>query len=521
MGALGLRGRISRSSLVVYVAVAVTVAARLPLLDLPAWPDEAGLLTIGGGWGLGGSAGQGSLYGSYWVDRPPLLITLYGAAERLGGLLALRLLGAAAAALTVAAVADVARQVAGRRGAAWAALTMAAFVSTPFHWSFMVDAELLAVPMTAMGLALVTRGSLAVGRRGLLLSGCGGIAGGAAVLTKQNLVDVFVFAAALGVLHLLRRSMAPGVVARHAAAFLGGALLTGAVVGAWTVAHGTSLGEVFDAMYSFRVSAAETVLARSDASSWSRLRALGFAAALSGLLLLGLLVVGASVRRRHRQVHVLALLAVLAYGLVSVFLGMNYWLHYLLQPAVPVAILTGIVATQSSIARLGSLLVSGLALAGWAVLVWSPPQTAEELVGEAVAGAASPGDSIVTIPGHSNVTYAAGLPSPYEHLWALPARVLDPGGLELQELLNGSRAPTWLVLWRHPVTAHPDSVGFAIADNYQVSARICGRWVYVHDGVERPRPVPRPRRGASHTSACEPVTALPHVLRELVSRRAP
>ena len=498
-------------------AVAVAVAARLPLLDLPAWPDEAGLLIVGGQWDLGGSPDERSLYDDHWVDRPPLLITLYGAAEKLGGLLALRLLGAVAAAVTVAGVADVAHSVAGGRAAAWAAATMAAFVCTPFHWSFMVDAELVAAPMVATGLALVTRGFLAGGQRGLLLSGLGGMAGCAAVLIKQNLADVFVFAAALIGLQLLRRTMAPRTAAGHAAAFLGGAVVVGAMVGVWTLAHGTSLAEVHAAMYPFRVEAAQTMFAGGNERSWSRLRSLGVAATLSGLAPLVVLLAAASMFRRHRDAHVLALLVVLAFDVISVVLGMSYWLHYLIQPAVPVAVLAGIVATRSNLARVGVLVAVALAFVGWTVMLRSPPQTAEELVGEAVADAAEPQDSVVTLPGHANVTYAAGRSSPYEHLWALPARVLDPGGLELQELLNGSRAPTWLVLWRHPVVARPDTVGFAIADNYRVSTRICGRWVYVLDSVDRPRPVPRRRPEATHASACESVSALPHLLRELVS----
>jgi hypothetical protein len=235
-----------------------------------------------------------------------------------------------------------------------------------------------------------------------------------------------------------------------------------------------------------------------------------------------LLAVLASVAglRRRREVHVLALLAVLTFDVVSVVLGMNYWLHYLIQPAVPVAILAGIVAARSSVVRVGSLVAVAMTTVGWLVLLRSPPQTEEELVGAAVARVAQRQDSIVTLPGHSNVTYAAGLPSPYEHLWALPARVRDPGGLELQELLNGSRAPTWLVLWHRPVAARPDTLGFAIADNYEVSTRICGRWVYLRDGAERRRPVPRPRHDATPESRCESAAALPHVLRELVSRLA-
>ena len=157
------------------------------------------------------------------------------------------------------------------------------------------------------------------------------------------------------------------------------------------------------------------------------------------------------VRRRNRDAYVLALLVVLAFDLFSVAAGTNYWLHYLIQPAT-VAALTGVVVARGSLARFLSLLTVVMAVVAWGVLVMSPPQTAEELVGEAVGAASSTDDSIVTLPGRSNVSYAAGLPSPYPYLWALPKHTLDPGGAELKNLLAGPRAPS---LARHPSSGDP------------------------------------------------------------------
>ena len=107
------RSRVLSPAGAVWSAVLLALVARLLLVRLPAWSDEAGYLQIGGSWHLGGH--PSSLYGGYWVDRPPVLVTLYGLAERLGGLTPLRLLGAVAATLTILGVADFARTVAGPR----------------------------------------------------------------------------------------------------------------------------------------------------------------------------------------------------------------------------------------------------------------------------------------------------------------------------------------------------------------------------------------------------------------------
>ncbi|MCW2785780.1 MAG: hypothetical protein JWP74_2297, partial [Marmoricola sp.] len=93
-------------------AIALTAfLLRLPYLGAPAGSDEAGYLTIARQWHGAGP----SLYGRYWVDRPPLLITLFQLAG--AGLPAVRLLGALAAAIAVLGIAAAARTAVGQRAA--------------------------------------------------------------------------------------------------------------------------------------------------------------------------------------------------------------------------------------------------------------------------------------------------------------------------------------------------------------------------------------------------------------------
>src|SRR4029077_12089128 len=101
--------------LVVPAAAVVAVAARLPFLHRPLRPDEAGFLLVGQQWQPGGT----SLYGSYWVGRPPLLVTFFRVAADIGGAVPLRLMGCVATVIVVLGCAHVARTVAGHRAAAW------------------------------------------------------------------------------------------------------------------------------------------------------------------------------------------------------------------------------------------------------------------------------------------------------------------------------------------------------------------------------------------------------------------
>jgi 4-amino-4-deoxy-L-arabinose transferase-like glycosyltransferase len=505
------RFALSAPRAVVAAACIGVIALRLPLLHLPAWADEAGFLEVGKQWRWGASGPY--LYGDYWVDRPPLLITLYGAADRLGGLIALRLLGAAAAVITVFMVAWLARQVAGGKAAAWAAVTAAALLSTPYHWAFMVDGELLALPFVAAGLALALHGTRTPSPRGVWSMVAAGALAGAALLVKQNFADVFVFVFAALALNVLYRTIALRRASILLGAFLGGALALAGVAALWALAHGTSLHDIWYAAYGFRADAAATGV---STIAWSRLSALVIAAALSGLALVFVAVWVTAWPGQGRNATVHALLAVLAFDVVSIFVGGNYWLHYLLQPIVGSAALLGIVAAR--IVWLRGLAVACVlsSVVGTAFLVKAPPQTAEEMVGRAIAGAAAPGDSLVTVLGRANVNLAAGLASPYPYLWALPARSLDPRKDKLKTLLSSSGGPTWFVSWTPvPSRSGPESLAGVLREHYRPVARVCGRTIYLRNDLERPQPSVAPRKDATTASECVSVTRNPPILRGL------
>jgi hypothetical protein len=91
----------------------LAVLLRAPYLSTPLGRDEGGIAYIARSW----PAGHGSLYGSYWLDRPPLLVGWFKVAV-LGGDHGVRVLGALAAVALVVAVAALGRGVAGSVAAA-------------------------------------------------------------------------------------------------------------------------------------------------------------------------------------------------------------------------------------------------------------------------------------------------------------------------------------------------------------------------------------------------------------------
>ena len=106
-----------RTQLVLAAALLVTVGVRLPYFGFPLGIDEGGVAFIAKAWGTG----HGSLYGAYWLDRPPLLVALYKVAV-VAGPTGIRVLGTLAALALVAITTVVTRAVAGERAARIAAV---------------------------------------------------------------------------------------------------------------------------------------------------------------------------------------------------------------------------------------------------------------------------------------------------------------------------------------------------------------------------------------------------------------
>ena len=169
----------------------------VPFIGRALSPDEGGFLILASQWSPGSS-----LYGDYWVDRPPALVGLFAAADWLGGPWALRAMGIVAVVVAVVLAGAIGRMVApsSPRAAVLTAATAAVFVATPLFGGSVVNGELLGLPFVLAGVALAiasvrstTRGSA------LLWAVAAGAAGAAAFLVKQSIIDVFVFVLAVAV----------------------------------------------------------------------------------------------------------------------------------------------------------------------------------------------------------------------------------------------------------------------------------------------------------------------------------
>jgi len=412
----------------------------LPFLWRPLSPDEGGFLIIASQWGPGSS-----LYGDYWVDRPPVLIGLFALVEDIGDPWALRLLGclAVVAAVLLAALVGRLAAPATRIGPVLAAGTAAVFTATPLFGGSVVNSELLALPFILAGLAAAVAASTATsGGRALALAGAAGVAGALAALTKQSQLDVVVAVLVLT------------VVSRRPALLLGavaGAGLT--VLVALQASHqlGTSTADLWDALVTFRGEAAQVIAASSTETTPRR-----FAGMLAALVVSAapFVAVGLLVRLRGPATYGvvdlrLPAVAVLGWELVVVLLGGSFWLHYLMG-LVPGLVLLAAAAAQRRLTAgptvvlpYAAAVVSTLATIIYVVAV--PIDRKEAPVIDYLQAEAGPGDTAVVAFGGANILRETGMASPYEELWSLPVRVRDPELAELTAVLLGDEAPTWVV----------------------------------------------------------------------------
>jgi len=490
----GQRHQVGRSwfPIALLALVAITVLLRLPFVSSPASADESGFLIVGGQWHSGSS-----LYGSYWVDRPPLLIALFGLADLIGGLPGLRLLGCLAAATTVLGVGLAVRRVAGPAAGIGSAAVACGLLVSPPAGGLLVSGELLAAPFVAVGCWLaVCSVTDEVGSRSCWQALGAGACAAAAVLVKQNMIDVIVFSVALGVLCWAFQLLPFKRLCRIALCFVAGGVLTAAVVFAAALSRRTDPGAVLYAMYAFRLRATDVLAHVSTAQRVARLSHLGHAALLSGGPLLLVALASLLVRRATRGdgprlAVALAALTLAFYAVISVAAGGGYFLPYLVQLVVPTALAGGLMVAMAP--RLGGAAVAvvlGTSLVMLVTGLSQPVESKGELAGEAVRAVSEPGDTMVIAFGESDMLYAARAASPYPYLWALPARTLDRHFRRLAHVLAGEHAPTWFVVRAAPTTRVLDRnpPGKVLAGRYHYVGSICERLIYLLNGVQRATP---------------------------------
>ena len=466
-----------RGDRVVWLAALAVVLARFPSLLWPLRPDEAGFLLVARAW----DPQPDSLYGHYWVDRPPQVIALMRLSDAVGGPYAHRAVGALGCGLLVlvaaaaarelvrtfgptttsataapeAATAEPRRAAEGRVAAAVAVVT-AALVANAEIDAIGTKGELLGIPLVTTACWLALR---AVRTRSWLSAFLAGLAAVAALGMKQSLAGGLIFGGVLllgaGVTGALARR---DVVRLGVAAAAGGTVPVAATV-AWALDAGVRLETLWYVVVAFRSDASEVIASQSAAGPAARTSLLALVFFGTGMaVVLGWYLVRLPGLLRQVRVPTVAVLAMLVVDVAGVVLSGSFWLPYLFALVPGLALATACVLAEDAVERtprswrristavVGVVSVSSvLSLVGWTGQ-WALGAVPHEVrTGLALREAGKPGDTLVVYGGRADIQWASGMSSPYPYLWSLPMRTLDPGLADLRTLLTGRNPPDWVV----------------------------------------------------------------------------
>lgn len=495
---------------VIWGAAVIAVLLRIPGFFGPLRPDEAGFLLVARTW----QPEPTSLYGRYWVDRPPELIALVKLSDAIGGAYFLRFVAAALCGVLVLLAARTAYLLAQRsslatpetpmRAARWTAVVTAAVLGNVMIDPVSAKGEVLGIPlvMAACWLALealaVSSPATGGGRRAVALAAGAGLAASLAIGLKQNLFGGLVFGGVLLLGSALTHRITWGRFGALTAAALGGAALPVVATLAWALKAGVHLSEVWYATFGFRADAGAIMSSQSTEAPYARaLELLGIVLLTGMVLVVVWFLASLPTLLRTDAVVAVALVLMLVGDTAGVILGGSYWHPYLFNLVPDVGLAAGLVVTLPSgrgftMRALGVVTALSCVIAmGWwtvdEIRGQAPPSST--YAGHAVGAASEPGDTIVVYGGRADIVLASGLESPYRYLWSLPMRTLDPQLTDLRTLLSGPDAPTWVVIavptdsWGIPEGADLQHI---LDTDYTPHGDGCGRPVYLLKGLSRP-----------------------------------
>ncbi len=343
--------------LTVWIAAVAALVARYPSAMWPLRPDEAGFLLVARAW----RPEPDSLYGPYFVDRPPEIIALVRLTDWVGGPYALRVLAALgilglvllSAATARSLATDAARLSRERadRVAAWTAVVAAALVGNAGVDVVSAKGEHLGIPLV-MGACWLALAGLR--RSSTSLAALAGLSAMLAVGLKQSMVGGLVFGGVLLVGTALGDRSRVRSCARLGAAAAAGALVPVVATVVWSLAAGVDLGTLWYAVVGFRPDASAVLAAQSSTTVDARaVRMLGVATATGLVLLVGWFVLHVRPLARRMPVPTAAVSAMLLVDVVAVVQSGSYWMTYLVVLVPPVALATALLLATEPGTRSG------------------------------------------------------------------------------------------------------------------------------------------------------------------------
>lgn len=341
-----------RARMVIGGAAIIAALLRYPGLIWPLRPDEAGFLLVARGW----EPERNSLYGPYFVDRPPLIIALVKALDAIGGEFFLRTMALVFVAAFVVLMALVARRIGGPRAAMWTAVVSAALVSSGEIQPDSAKGEVLALPVIALSMlmaVLALERESGTGERpptprdrwiAVGYAALAGVVAMSAVGLKQSMLGGLVFGGVL----LIGAAISGRISWRRFGALAGAALAGAAAVVAavviWTIAAGVRLQALWYAVVGFRSDAGKVIASQPSTASDARALVLLQVFCTTGMVLVLIwFLINLRPVWRTRAIFAAAVLATFAVDAWTVVAGGSYWRPYLFNLVPSISLMVALV----------------------------------------------------------------------------------------------------------------------------------------------------------------------------------
>lgn len=510
------------------IALVLGVAARVFFFELPMIHDEGGYALAARGW----FEGTGKLYDDLWISRPQGIFVVYGVTMKtMGyGVAAFRAMAWIFVTLTVLAVWLYARRWTTPRTALLAVFVSTLLLGSPTLEGYTANAEVFAgMPAAFAAFWLLRQAQSGWSPTGLM---CIGLLIGISTLLKPS--GVTLWPAALLFLALTTNDPWRERAKR------GGWITLGLVIaGVLTLLHGWMLGfsdflyATF--LYRFRLQSAMSVgiLHNLRAIGWMLINAAEFflLIALVWIFRMRLPLVPVLAHapksdgplwwlpewiRRLRSNDPGGLLLVLwiTAACVGVFMGGDYWTHYLILVVPPIALwlsraIDGIVHAlvgwrqYLAVAMFALLLILpyGVAMDGtdgiYQRLYRHPGYPAQNEVARYIRERTSPNQTIYVAFDQASIYYLADRNPAYRHLYDQELKALPDSYGDIIAILNSDQRPVYIVSTLHPGPFPDDSRAFwrEVSRFYDLEIMI--------DGV----PIYRVKPGLRHSGDEEPTGA--------------
>lgn len=505
------------------VAILLSLALRIPFFNIPMIHDEGGYAYAARGW----IEGTGRLYDDLWISRPQGIFVLYGLVFRfLGeGVWALRFTAWIFVAFTILAVWLFARRWDTTRTANLAAILAAVLLALPNLEGFTANAEIfMGLPIAFAAFWLVRQAQ--VGWSMWQLFGVGVLIGLATVLKPSGIVMAFTA--------WTFTALAGNGSGRDRLRLCGATLGGMALIGIATLVHGWLLGwsDFIYATVTYRLTmqSSATVSATRHLISLGRLVAtivpllsliyviFAFRTGLAiprvmgphhvarlGRVKKSLLGIPSRVRLSISHPHALTahqtgglMIQLWSIGAIAgIAMGGDWWSHYLLQIAPPLALwlawnLGRILHALRHWQRwLFVAISSGLLLLPFAIVVdgqegmltqlyGHPGYPAQAEVSRYVQQHSKPDDTIYVAFDQAAIYYLSDRKPAYRHLYDQELRALPDSYADIIAIVRSDDRPLYIISTLHPGPFPDDSRAFwrEVGQYYEMETTIGGVPIY-------------------------------------------